>query len=358
MEPLQDGAAASRSDAEESDAASEEASSHPLSGQEAGTSGALRDPECITLSDDSDIGAEEATDDIIEVQSEVSTDAVTKQGLMGQLLQVNSLPVEDLPAFSRLFCLDEATIAVDTEKQLCGTSKPLRLPQLAFLFRVIMGVRREPSVHGHYLADDVGGGKTIAMFALFVVTRYAQLMKDHITSHPHLHLSESHVDGSARCPLGDSFGIQCLCEQDNPLTEYQQQTARGFDLQIVPKSLEGGWCREFKAYVQTFIEERDHPLDGCTLLHGYTIGEGNVLVPIHPASPRRGIEHLRTQVTLKLDNSVYATMNRQEPLVDFDHFLGKVIQPLDEIPFAHTNTSCSLGKAMVVIATREKLSRD
>ncbi|KAF5006700.1 hypothetical protein FDECE_6932, partial [Fusarium decemcellulare] len=248
LEPLHDDAAASRSEAEESEAASEEAGSHPLSGQEAGTSEALQDPECITLSDDSDIGAEEAMDDIVEVQSEVSTDAVTKQGLMGQLLQVNSLPVEDLPVFSRLFCLDEATITADTEKKLHGTLKPLRLPQLAFLFRVIMGVRREPSVNGHYLADDVGGGKTIAMLALFVITRYAQLMNGHITSHPHLHLSESHVDGSARCPLGDSFGIQCL---------------------------------------------------------------------------------------------FYATMNKREPLVDFDHFLSKVIQPLDEIPFAHTNTSCS-----------------
>ncbi|KAF5013264.1 hypothetical protein FDECE_720 [Fusarium decemcellulare] len=334
-----------------------EVSSGPLVPQESVHRESI-DADYITLSDDSDSDGKEATNDIFEVQTEQAMDAVTKQGLMGQLLQANSLPAEDIPAFSRLFCLDEATVATDTEKRLPGTSKPLRLPQLAFLFRVIMGARREPSVHGHYLADAVGGGKTISTCARFVITRLAQLMRDHIDSHPHLHLPQAQVDDSTRCPLGDAFGIQCLCEPDNPLAHYQEHTARGFDLQVVPKSLEGGWCREFKAYVHTSIQEPDHPLYGHTLLHGYTIGDGNVLVPIHSASPRRDIKHLRTQVTLKLDEAVYATAKKREILVNVDQFVSKVAEPLNEPPYAHTATSRKIGESTVVIATREKLSRD
>ncbi|KAF4454399.1 hypothetical protein FALBO_15830 [Fusarium albosuccineum] len=219
--------------------------------------------------------------------------------------------------------MDPNCVSDDTVKRLPGTLKSIRIHQLAFLFRVATSVLQQSSVNGHYLADSVGNGKTIAMLALFVLKRIVQLNRDHIDSHPELHLSEGQRERGDRCPLGDSFGIQCLCEPGNPLAEYEAHMARGFDLQVVTRQLEAAWCDEYQAYVDTIINDTSNPLYGEPVLHGYVIDTDRGLLAMRETSPALTFKDLHIKVRYKPTNRQYVTVNPGEKLLYFDQYVSK-----------------------------------
>ncbi|KAL6359165.1 hypothetical protein LRP88_07382 [Fusarium phalaenopsidis] len=261
------------------------------------------------------------------------------QGVLGHLRRLNSLPSESVPEFARMFCLDPSSITPETEKRLPGTRLPLRLPQLAYLFRVVTSARDHPDLRGHYNGDTMASGKTIATLARAVFTRTSQLIDDHIDN-PHLHCPPDTDEAHSRCPLGDAFGIQCLCERDNPIRDFVGSTARGVDIQVCPKGLQQNWLEQWEAYVDTMYDEPNHPLHGEVVLHGYTIGDGHRLEPIDLASPPLLARELLLDVKLESDskNAIKLQGTRE--------------------PTTHSSTSQERGEAAWLLLTREKLSLD
>ncbi|KAL6355060.1 hypothetical protein LRP88_11537 [Fusarium phalaenopsidis] len=224
------------------------------------------------------------------------------QGVLGHLRRLNSLPLESVPEFARIFCLDPSSITPETEKRLPGTRLPLRLPQLACLFRVVTSARDHPDICGHYDGDTMASGKTIASFARAVLTRTSQLIDDHIYNNPYLNCLPDTDEAHSRCPLGDAFGIQCPRERDNPIKYFVRSTARSVDIQVCPKGLQQNWIEQWEAYIDTMYDEPNHPLHGEVVLHGYTIGDGHRLEPIDLTSPPLLARELLLDVKLESDS--------------------------------------------------------
>ncbi|RSL44886.1 hypothetical protein CEP54_014508 [Fusarium duplospermum] len=264
------------------------------------------------------------------------------QGVLGHLRRLNSLPVGSVPEFARMFCLDPSSITLKTEKRLPGTRLPLRLSQLAYLFRVITGARDHPDLRGHYLADDMASGKTRATLARVVLTRTLQLMDDHIENNPHLHCPPDTDEAHSRCPLGDAFGIQCLCEGDNPMRDFIRDTARGW-----------------KAYIQPVFDEPNHPLNG-RVVHGYKLGEGSRLAPIDPTSPPLLAGELLLDVELESDSRHSIRINGNRIPKTFDDLLSvaSLTDQQRDAAYSHSLTSQERGQDSCVLLTREKLSLD
>ncbi|KAL6353987.1 hypothetical protein LRP88_12677 [Fusarium phalaenopsidis] len=292
--------------------------------------------------------------------AESTEDVDPGQGVLGHLRSLNSLPVESIPAFARMFCLDPSSITPKTEKRLPGTRLPLKLPQLAYLFRVITSARDHPDLHGHYNGDAMASGKTIATMAVAVFTWTLQRMDDHIDSNPHLHCPPDTDEVHTRCPLGDDFGVQCLCEPDNPMRDFARSTARGVDIQVCPKGLEQNWIEQWKAYVKPTFDEPNHPLRGRAMMHGYTIGNGYHLAPIDPRSPPLLTSELLLRVKLESDSKHTIKLSVPRVPETFDDLLG-VAQLTDQQradAYSHSSTSQEKGQDVWLLLTREKLSRD
>lgn len=282
------------------------------------------------------------------------------QGVLGHLRRLNSLPSERVPEFARMFCLDPSSITPKTEKRLPGTRLPLRLPQLAYLFRVVTSARDHPDLRGHYNGDTMASGKTIATFARAVFTRTSQLIDDHIDNNPHLHCPPDTDEAHSRCPMGDAFGIQCLCERDNPIRDFVRSTARGVDIQVCPKGLQQNWIEQWQAYVDTTYDEPNHPLHGEVVLHGYTIGDGHRLEPIDASSPPLLARELLLDVKLESDSKNAIKLEGTRAPTTFDDLLGMAVLKDEQraSAYSHSSTSQERGEAAWLLLTREKLSLD
>ncbi|RSL83824.1 hypothetical protein CDV31_016784 [Fusarium ambrosium] len=291
---------------------------------------------------------------------ESNEDVDPGQGVLGHLRRLNSLPVEDIPEFARMFCLDPTSITLETEKRLPGTRLPLRLSQLAYLFRVITSARDHPDLRGHYLADDMASGKTRSTLARVVLTRTLQLMGDHIDNNPNLHCLPDTDEPCSRCPLGDAFGIQCLCEGDNPMRDFMANTARGVDIQVCPKGLQQNWVEQWRDYVQPIFKEPGHPLNGHVVLHGYTLGDVHRLVPIHPTSPPLLASELLLDVELESDSKHSIKIDTTRIPKTFDDLLSvaSLTDQQRDAAYRHSSTSQEKGQMVCLLLTREKLSLD
>ncbi|UPL04229.1 hypothetical protein LCI18_015163 [Fusarium solani-melongenae] len=312
--------------------------------------------------DDQDGGADGqiSSADHSQDVADTTEDVDPGQGVLGHLRSLNSLPIENVPEFARMFCLDPRSITPKTEKRLPGTRLPLRLPQLAYLFRVVTSARDHPDLRGHYNGDTMASGKTISTMAIVVLTQTLQQIDDHIDNNPYLHCLPDTDEVHSRCPLGDAFGVQCLCEPENPTRDFIRSTARGVDVQVCPKGLEQNWIEQWKAYVQPTFDEPNHPLRGRAVIHGYTIGDGYHLAPIDPGSPPLLTKELLLKVELESDSKHSIKLDVASVPETFDGLLGvaKLTDQKRAAAYNHSSTSKKKGQAVWLLLTREKLSLD
>ncbi|RTE75440.1 hypothetical protein BHE90_010116 [Fusarium euwallaceae] len=188
----------------------------------------------------------------------------------------------------------------------------------------------------------MASGKTIATLARAVFTRMSQQIDDHIDNNPHLHCPPDTDEPHSRCPLGDAFGIQCLCESDNPIRNFSRSTARGW-----------------KGYVDPTYTEPNHPLYSQVILHGYTIGDGYHLSPIDASSPPLQARELLLDVKIKSDSKNPTRLGGIRQPTTFDDLLGMAVLE-DELraQYSHSSTSQGKGETVWLLLTRVKLSVD
>ncbi|RSL85202.1 hypothetical protein CDV31_016600 [Fusarium ambrosium] len=153
----------------------------------------------------------------------------------------------------------------------------------------------------------MASGKTIATLARAVFTRISQQIDDHIDNNPHLHCPPDTDEPHSRCPLGDAFGIQYLCESDNPIRNFARSTARG------------------KGYVDPTYTELNHPLYSQVILHGYTIGDGYHLSPIDASSPPLQARELLLDVKIESDSKNPIRLGGIRQPTTFDDLLGMAV---------------------------------